>query len=148
MHEHFHNILLPELIKERQAAMNDCPNAEEIQIEITIDALLAEYKIKSLCSRTINNLMHFMGLHVEQYKKGCFMDVHNKPENVEANLRYCINILTKYEFWLACWVQLMVEQVKELQSEGRINKSYEGYHYDYNHMSAFHVDDIKDVYNI
>jgi hypothetical protein len=148
MHEHFHNILLPELIKEKQAVMNDRPNAEEIQNEMTIDALLAEYKIKCLCSRTINNWMHFMGLHRDRYKKGCFTDVHNKPENVEANLRYCIDILTKYEFRSACWVQLKVERVKELQDEGRMNKSYEGYCHDSNRMSELHADDIKDAYNL
>jgi hypothetical protein len=145
MHEHFHNVLLPELIEEKQAAMNDRPNAEEIAREITIDALLKEYRIKRLCSRTINNWMHFMGLHRERYKKGCFTDVHNKPENVEANLLYCIDILTKYEFRSACWVQLKVERVKELQNEGQINESYEGYRYDSNCMAEFHVDDIKDA---
>jgi hypothetical protein len=88
-------VLLPQLIKEKRAEFDDRPDAEIIRQEITIDVILREHNVKSLCMQTINNWMHFMGSDQKRYKKGCFTDIHNKPENIEANLHYCIHIITK-----------------------------------------------------
>jgi hypothetical protein len=148
MHDHFHTVLLPQLIEEKRAEFDDHPDANIIRQEITIDVILREHNVKSLCMQTINNWMHFMGLDRHRYKKGCFTDIHNKPENIEANLRYCINIVTNLEFRSACWVQLTAERAKELQGEGRINKSYVGYMYDSNRMAEYHVDDVEGAYKL
>jgi hypothetical protein len=43
------------------------------------------------------------------------MDIHNHPENIARNIKYCIKVLTKWDFLLANWAQLMREPVNILK---------------------------------
>jgi hypothetical protein len=93
-------------------------------------------------------------LRRDRYKKGCYTDIHNHPENIARNIEYCVEVLTKWDFLSANWVQLTRERVGVLKEAKRINPLHDGYLYikegdgidtkedNGAKMSEYHVDDI------
>lgn len=55
------------------------------EYKMTVDELKAQFHLTTISRSTLHNWMLYLGFHREAYSKGCYTDIHNKPENIAAN---------------------------------------------------------------
>jgi len=130
------DVLLPELLKQRQE--------EENNNNLTVEDILKENGLRTFTVRTMNDWMHKLKYKYSAKTKTYYVDGHENPDTVAYRKQYC----TKYirdELRCFRWFQLCEEEVLKLeqQSNGQFKKEI-GYKYNNSDgltMFEFHVDD-------
>ncbi|CAB9524134.1 unknown protein [Seminavis robusta] len=114
--------------------------------KVTKEAFLKANGLKNVCFNTIHRWLRFLGFKRSVYKKGFYVDVHERPDIVESHINYCLELM-KLEVHCAVWVQLTAERVVELKEANRVNPDNEGIAVTSTEgisLLEFHVDDVLD----
>ncbi|CAB9529307.1 unknown protein [Seminavis robusta] len=132
MGDFVHDTLIPKLAAEEN---------------VTKERFLKANGLKNVSNDTIHRWLRFLGFRRSVYKKGFYVDVHERPDIVESRINYCLELM-KLEVHCAVWVQLTPERVNELKEAKRINPDNPGIPVitaaEGKALLEFHVDDILD----
>jgi hypothetical protein len=97
--------------------------------------------VPKLTLGTVYHWLDHLGFKYEARKKGYYLDNHEKPETV-VYCRHFIKCYLEYENRMFCWIQLPLEQVKEMEENLECDEGL-GYRYSNSEsgkrMVEFHV---------
>jgi hypothetical protein len=114
----------------------------EDQYKLELKKILKHYRLSKVTMQTIYRWMKALGFRYEMQRKGYYVDGHEKPSTVSYRWSFCERYLA-HEMCMFRWVQITLEQTKELEEQGGIVKG-SGYHYidppTNANMVEFHVD--------
>ncbi len=125
--------LLPELLEKRKQ--------ETGNIDMTIDDVLHENGLPTLCLSTMNNWMNRLHLSFHSRRKTYYVDGHEDPETVAYRKCYLIQYMQD-EFRCYRWLSLTLEEVEDLErSDSNFDRTC-GYEYEKEEQTyiEFHVD--------
>ena len=134
VHEFLLKDALPKLVKKIQLEQN-CPT-------YSLQLLLKDYKLSTLCVKTVYNWMIKLGFKYEVRKKSYYVDSHESQENVSYRSDY-INRYFEYELLSHRWYSITEKKRREMIDNGEINDD-SGYKYETNNgevLYEYYVDD-------
>jgi hypothetical protein len=110
---------------------------------VTKEEFLQANGLKSLCLDTIHRWMRFIGFKRDRYRKGFYVDAHERPDVIASRIEYCIELF-QLEIRSAVWVQLTAERVEQLRLSNQIYPNNNGIPVTKNgrQFFEFHVDDV------
>ena len=111
---------------------------------MSIDDILKENGLKSLCVRTVNNWLRSLGFQYSERKKCYYNDKHESKENIIYRKKFIQRYLER-EIYSYRWIQLPIHVYNKMIDEGEI---LNGIGYKFNNENdnnntyiEFHVDD-------
>ena len=108
MHGFVHEVLIKELVENKQEKTND--------ESITKEDVLQKYKLTSICFQTIYNWMNKFGFKYRPRRKTFYVDGHERPETVDYRKGYITRYL-KNEIRCHRWIQLPLQRVENLEKK-------------------------------
>jgi hypothetical protein len=128
-------VALPELLRQRQQELED-DNFDMID-------LLHKNRLTKLMLGTVYYWLDHLSFKYEARKKGYYVDNHEKAETI-VYCRHFIKCYLEYENRIFCWIQLPLEEVKEMEESLECDKGL-GYWYSDSElgksMFKFHVNE-------
>jgi len=88
MSEYVHNTVLLQMVNERitttmMLAINNTPGNEQVEYDKVEKEMLKLYGLTCICPSTIYRWMKHLGFKYEAWKKGYYVDGHEKPATVK-----------------------------------------------------------------
>jgi hypothetical protein len=122
MGNYLHTSVLPDLLRQRQDELDDA--------DFLITDLLCENRLTKLTLAAVCRWLDRLGFkHEARKKEGHHVDNHEKLETV-AHRRNFIKGCLKFEKGMFRWIQLPLEEVKEMEENGEIDEGLGHRHQD------------------
>ena len=133
LHDFIHTSALPKL--------NAIIKAEHSMAHYPVDQMLADFSLKSLCLRTVQNWMTKLGFVYQPRRKTYYVDSHESEVNVKYRSKF-IDRYFSYELLSHRWYCITKQERDRLVKEGRVSSKL-GYSFMKDNCEYFeyHVDD-------
>ena len=115
----------------------------EREEEYTIEGLLSDHGIKTLCINTMHDWMKKLGFNYSPRKKTYYVDTHESVENVAYRAKF-IDRYFGYELLAHRWHSITKEERNEMVKTGQVSNDSGYKYYDVTlemAMYEYHVDD-------
>jgi hypothetical protein len=112
MTEYVHNVVLLKLCKE---ATGSTPTDASYQEDVKL--LLKQYGLNCVCFGTVCNWIKKLGFKYQVRKKAYYVDGCKRPATVDYRKKFVQQYLM-YERRVHCWLQISLEESKELEKKG------------------------------
>ena len=134
MFEHCNEILIPKLVENEKCETDNA--------DLTREMVLAKYRIKTFCIRTLYNWMETLGFKYSTRRKTYYVDGHERPDNVEYRKLY-IQRYFRNERRCFRWISLPIDEAEKLELEDEFFDKEIGYKYQVDGLTLieYHVDD-------
>jgi hypothetical protein len=138
--DYVHHTTLPQFVPDTVGRSKDEMGEDQYKLELKKN--LKHFRLSKVTMQTIYRWMKALRFRYKMWRKGYYVDGHEKPSTVGYLWSFCECCLA-YEMCMFCCVQITLEQTKELEEQGEIVKG-SGYHYidplTNTNMVEFHVD--------
>jgi hypothetical protein len=133
-----HSYLFPTALPNVMKKIKDACHISDYQVK----KFLKENKLHTLTPHTVYNWLQFLGFKYSDSRKSYYVDLHEKPENVQYRSKF-IDCYETYELGSHQWIQVPIDRYNRIVEKGELSSNC-GYRYEDgngNTMVELHVDD-------